>query len=70
MEAVKLIQRGIEDYYDLYLTKFSVLDDISADFADIFLSFMDKRYSDIADEFSKNIVLENEFSNKDFLLKN
>ncbi len=70
LETVKIIQRGIEDYYDLYLTKFSGLDEISVDFADIFLSFMDKRYSDIVDELSKNIVLENEFSNKDFLLKN
>lgn len=69
LKNIKTIQEAIEEYYNLYLEKFLIFDDISPDFSDILFSFMDKKYSDVFDEFSKDIVLENEFSNKDFLLK-
>lgn len=69
LKNIKTIQDAIEEYYNLYLEKFLIFDELSPDFADILFSFMDKKYSDVFDEFSKEIILENEFSNKDFLLK-
>lgn len=65
---IKKVQEAIEQYYSMYLDKFLVFDDISVGLADMLFGFMDKKYSDICDEFPEKVMLKGEFSNKKLLL--
>lgn len=69
LKNINLVQKAIYDCYSLYLSKFLNVEEISVDFADMLFGFMDKKFTNTIDAFSKDIILENDFSNKNFLLK-